>query len=209
MLLLFLMINNNFVHTKVQNIKTTMFNQTFAQIRILSYQLPDPPRADRAMHHLLCNNIKLTRKVLTRNLIRTIMKRDIGTNEVEKYVDIVCKQNVKKKRNVSMIRYTMRMKLDDAEFDEKMIRKQFNMKRSEYEKATIRGSPVDEEFRRIMKLEVEDVWVKGKQKNTEKVRRLVKKYAPTDENGNIRDVVVTDDKLAEMNDNVGKCENLW
>ena len=55
-----------------------------------------------------------------------------------------------------------------------------------------------------MKLEVEDVWIKGKLKNAEKVRRLVQKYAPTDENGNIRDVIVTDEKLAEMNDNVGK-----
>ena len=92
MLLLSLMIVTSSVHTKVQTTKLTMLNQTFAQIRNLSYQLPDQPRADRAMHQLLCTNIKLTRKVLTVNLIRTILKRNIGTNDVERYVRIVCKQ---------------------------------------------------------------------------------------------------------------------
>ena len=86
MLLLFLMINNIFVLTKVNNIQTIMSSQTFALIRNLSYQLPDPPRADRAMHQLLCVNLKLTRKVLTKNLIRMIIKKDIGTNEVENFV---------------------------------------------------------------------------------------------------------------------------
>jgi hypothetical protein len=68
--------------------------------------------------------MKLTRKVLTKNLIRTIMRKNIGTNDVEKYVNVVCKQNVRKKRNVGMIQYAMNMKLDDAEYDEWMIRKQ-------------------------------------------------------------------------------------
>ena len=54
-------------------------NQTFAQIRILSYQLPDQTRDDRAMHQLICTNIKLTRKVLTTNLIRTILRKNVGT----------------------------------------------------------------------------------------------------------------------------------
>ena len=75
---------------KVQTTSNKMMNQTFAQIRMLSYQLPDQPRADRAMHHLLCTNIKLTRKVLTRNVIKTIMDKNVGTNDVEKYVKNVC-----------------------------------------------------------------------------------------------------------------------
>ena len=78
MLLLSLMIGNHFVLTKVQNTRVTMFNQTFALIRNLSYQLPDQMRADRAMHQVLCSNIKLTRRVLTKNVIKTIA----STNEV-------------------------------------------------------------------------------------------------------------------------------
>ena len=91
MLLLFMTIRDNSVHTKVKNIKSTMLSQTFAQIRSLSYQLPDQPRSDRAMHKLLCTNIKLSRRVLTKNLISTIMKKNIGTNDVEKYVHVLCK----------------------------------------------------------------------------------------------------------------------
>ena len=86
MLLSFLMNINILVLTKVQYNPNTMLSQTFAQIRNLSNQLPDPIRADRAMHQLLCTNVKLTRKVLTKNLLKTMMKKNIGTNDVEKYV---------------------------------------------------------------------------------------------------------------------------
>jgi hypothetical protein len=106
------------VYKRAKTTKDTMLSQTFPHIRILSHQLPDQQRAGRAMHQLLCTNVKLTRKVLTKNLIRTIMRRNIGTNDVEKYVRIVCKQNVRKKRNVGMIINAMKMKLNDAEYDE-------------------------------------------------------------------------------------------
>ena len=80
------------------------------------------------------------------------------------------------------------------------MRKDFVYKLNEYKKATIRGSQVDVEFRRVMKREVEHVWILGKQKNRDKVNWLVKKYVPVDANGNIRDVIVTDEKLAEMSE---------
>merc|ERR1712030_280966 len=110
------------------------------------------------------------------------MGKNIGTNDVEKYVKVVCKQNVRKKRNVAMIRNAMKMKLDDAEYDEKMVRKQFTYYLNEYRKVTIRGSFADEKFKSVMKNEVEILWNLGKQKNKEKIDRLVKKYAPVDEN---------------------------
>ena len=95
MLLSFLMNINILVLTKVQYNPNTMLSQTFAQIRNLSNQLPDPIRADRAMHQLLCTNVKLTRKVLTKNLLKTVMKKNIATNDVMKYAKGVCKKNVK------------------------------------------------------------------------------------------------------------------
>ena len=198
------MIGSIFVHIKVEATETTMYSETLAQIRILSYQLPDPPRADRAMHQLLSTNIKLTRKVLTKNLINTIMKRNIGTNDVEKYVQVVCKQNVRKTRNIAMIRHAMKMKLDDAEYDERVTRKYFYEKLNEYRKVMIRGSLVDEEFRRMMKREVEDVWMEGKKKNANKVISLVRKYAPADEKDDTRDVLVTDAQLSDENGNMEK-----
>ena len=116
MLLLFLLMINIFVHTKVPKSEISM-NQTFAHIKDLSFQLPDHQRADRAMHQLLCSNIKLTRRVLTKNLIKMIMKKDIGTNEVETFVKNVCKQNVNSRRNVGLIKSAMNVKLKDAEYD--------------------------------------------------------------------------------------------
>ena len=98
-MLLLLLMTTSLVHIKEETIITTMLSQTFAHIRNLSYQLPDQPRADRAMHQLLMTNIKLTRKVLTSNVLKAIMKRNIGTNDVEKYVEVLSKQNVRKKKN--------------------------------------------------------------------------------------------------------------
>ena len=187
MLLLFVIKFNNLVLSKVQTIPNIMLNQTFAQIRNLSNQLPDPGRADRAMHQLLSSNIKLTRKVLTRNLLKTMLKKNVGTNDVVKYVNGVCKQNVKKTNKAAMIQFAMKMKVRDAEYDERVTRKAFNQKLSEYNEATIKGSHADITFRNIMKYEVEDVWIKGKHKNKEKVFKATMKYTPADENGNIRE----------------------
>ena len=75
MLLLPLMIQNVLVLTKRSNKPaSTMSSETFAQLRSMSLHLPDPVRADRAMHALLCSNIKLSRRVLTRNVLKSIMK---------------------------------------------------------------------------------------------------------------------------------------
>ena len=204
MLLSFLMNINILVLTKVQYNPNTMLSQTFAQIRNLSNQLPDPIRADRAMHQLLCTNVKLTRKVLTKNLLKTVMKKNIATNDVMKYAKGVCKQNVKNTNLKAMIHYAMKMKVKDAEYDESITRKIFNQKMSEYKSATVVGSLADVEFRNIMKYEVESVWSRGKLKNKEKVFRMMMKYAPMDENGNVRDVIVTDEMLTRMGEHSEK-----
>ena len=146
-----------------------MFSETLAQIRHLSLQSPDPMWADRAMHTLLCTNIKLTRRVLTKNVLKKLKQLGIGTNDVEKYAGIVCKQNVKQKRNVDLIKYTMKTKVDDAIFDEKMIRREFVRKSVVFGRTIRKHSQIDMEFKRIMRNEVETVWKDGKQKNTEKV----------------------------------------
>ena len=64
------------------------------------------------------------------------MKKNIGTNDFEKYVSIFCKQNVRKKRNIGMIRSALKMKLDDAKYDENVVQRQFNQKHREYKSVT-------------------------------------------------------------------------
>ena len=97
-----------------------MFSETLARIK----SFPDPQRADRAMHKLMCTNIKLSRRVLTKNVLRRLMHLNVGTNEVEGYVAGLCKQNVRKERNHTLIRDCMRMKVHDSEYDERNIRKE-------------------------------------------------------------------------------------
>ena len=174
---------------------STMSSETFAQIRSLSLNLPDPVRADRAMHNLLCTNIKLARRVQTKNVLMSILKLNIGTNDVERFAFVVSKQNVKKVRNVNLINYTMKTKVCDAEFDEKNTRKEFIRKSIEYGRLTIRGSVFDEEFRRLMKIEVEKVWNEGKMKNKQKIQYLMSKYGPDKQSDDIRDVAYSDAKL--------------
>ena len=70
---------------------------------------------------LLCVNIKLTRKVLTKNVLKTILNKNVGTNDVEMYVRNICKHNVQKKRNIGMIKNAMKMKMMDAEYDEERL----------------------------------------------------------------------------------------
>ena len=72
----------------------------------------------------------------------------------------------------------MRMKQDDAEWDEKCARRKFVEASIEYAKVIKKDKFVDEEFKRIMKTEVEYVWNTGKFKNRNKIPHLVEKYHP-------------------------------
>ena len=123
------------------------------------------------------------------------MKLEIGTNDVEKCAMIVGKQSVKKIRNSKLIMYAMRLKVCDAEHDERCTRRMFMKKSVEYARQTYRGSPVDREFKRLMKYEVEKVWNIGKEKSKQKVANLMSKYAPEDDFEDIRGIVYTDAKL--------------
>ena len=128
------------------------------------------------------------------------MQKNIGTNEVEHYVKNMCKHNVRKNRNVGMIRSAMKVKLEDAEYDEKQTRKLFNAKFKEYRNCSVKGSVIDEQFNKVMRHKVEEIWRLGKEKNKQKVERLVQKYSKGNTDyivdGEIRNVGVTDEKLA-------------
>jgi hypothetical protein len=70
------------------------------------------------------------------------MKLKIGTNDVEKYAVIVCKQNVRKVMNSKLIMHAMRSKVCDAELDERCMRRIFTKKSFEHAMQNFRGSPV-------------------------------------------------------------------
>ena len=102
-----------------------MLRQTFAYIRELAQECYDPNRASQAMHDLLCSNMKLSRRTLTTNLLIKLKQLGIGTHDVEKYAMGVSKQNVRKTRNVQLIRDILKHKANDAKYDQECVRKEF------------------------------------------------------------------------------------
>ena len=111
---------------------------------------------------LLCGNFKLTSRILTKNLLTKLMRLKCGTNEVEKYSEIVCTQSVQKGDNRKLIKDAMKYKVDDAKFAEKQEISEFVRSKIEYHRVVINRSMIDEIFNRMMKAEVEHVWNEGK-----------------------------------------------
>ena len=120
------------------------------------------------------------------------MESSLGTNDVEKCASKLCKQNVKKGRNVKLIRDIMKSKVEDAEYDAHMIRKEFIRKSVQYNRVITKGSGIDIEFKNVMKREVEDVWKDGKKKNVDKIENLKNRYKPAHGNGVIRNIEYSD-----------------
>ena len=102
-----------------------MSAQAFAHIHQISFELLNPAQGSRAMHDLLVDNLKLAKRNLTKDLLSRLMFLGVGTNEVENYAQRVSRQNVRRGRNVRMVRDMMRNKLDDARFDERQVRRMF------------------------------------------------------------------------------------
>ena len=96
-ILLFLVLFSANKRSRIQN--PTMSSPTFAHIHNLSLDLQNPAQGSRAMHTFLCKNIKLTRKVLTKDLLSKLVVIGVGTNVVENYVKKMSKQNVKPGRH--------------------------------------------------------------------------------------------------------------
>ena len=178
-----------------------MLRQTFAYIRELAKEFYDPDRASQAMHDLLCSNMKLSRRTLTKNFLLKLKLLGVGTHDVERYASGVCRQNVRKARNVKLIRDILKHKVDDAKYDEDCARKQFVRSKIIYYKIVKRGSFVDQEFNRVMKYEVEWVWNNIQEKHGYKVSHLLEEYG-TDKHEDMRKVKYTDDDLKNVMDNV-------
>ena len=92
---------------------------------------------------------------------------------METFAKVVCNQNVRKRRNGKLVNEAMKHKVNDAAFDEKRMRRVFVRSRIEYSKNVRKGSMVDVVFNKMMKDEVEQIWLTGKLKNVEKVGTLL------------------------------------
>ena len=53
------------------------------------------------------------------------MQLSVGTNEVERYARMMCKQSMRSVRNKKLIRNTMKYKVEDAEYDWMCAKRKF------------------------------------------------------------------------------------
>ena len=98
--------------------------QTLAQITNIAYLSTDPIRAERAMRNCICSNVKLCKRVLTKDMLNDLYRQGIGTNEVEVCVKRLCKNMVNKHRNLNIVKSIMKEKVKDAHIEVESFRKQ-------------------------------------------------------------------------------------
>ena len=152
-----------------------MLSEAFAQIKGITRLLADPIRAERAMHSRLLSCLKVSKKVITRDLLSVLLKYKISTNDVNKCVQILCKDNMNQKRREKLVCCMMKDKLDDAEKEVRRARRENSNKIEEYRKVIREGGPADLSFKMIMRREGEKVWNNGRLRKQMKVEHLMRK----------------------------------
>ena len=82
-----------------------MFRETLAQIKNLASILADPIRAERVMHLRLVSCLKVCKRVITRDLLSVLHKYKVGTNDVNKCIQVLNKNrdNINPKRKETVM----------------------------------------------------------------------------------------------------------
>ena len=152
-----------------------MYRNTLAQIKTISQYLADPPRAERVMHNRLLSSVKLSKKVITRDLLSVLCKHKVGTNDVNRCVTVLCRNSENYKRRMKILYFLMKDKMDDADREVKRARNENLRMIKEYKKVIKEGEIVDLSFREILKRERDKVWSDGKKKNQRKIEFMMKR----------------------------------
>ena len=127
-----------------------MIRETLSLICTLSQETRAPERSQQAMQELLFSNLKLVRTNSTLNLLNSLLRRQIGTNEVERYAKIVVGQCAKMKSERGLVMFAMRHKVRDAWACVQHARYVFIGWKKELYKWMKRGSYIDIMFQRAM-----------------------------------------------------------
>ena len=139
-----------------------MSSRSFALLNQLSHETQRPIEVGLAMHQYLISNLKLTKRNLTVNRLKTLWKNKIGTNEAMIHANNISKHFVRRNGYNRSVQYIMKEKILDAECEERYIRNKFLKCKRSYHEVIKKNSIVDIIFNRIMRYEVEKVWSEGK-----------------------------------------------
>ena len=174
-----------------------------SRIDNLAREAADPHEAGWKMRQVYFTQIKLTKRQLTVDLLRKLLERGIGTHEVEQLAQRVIKGEPR--RNSEIVKKLLKLKLDDAIKWRKRINRQSWKEKQELYRVINRRGMLKEEFWNAVRLEVERVWTKGKEKNQEKADRLEVTYKGAKPNtGMVDNIKVGDRELGEDLENVEK-----
>ena len=151
-----------------------MSRETLAQIKLFSNFSPDPIRAERAMTRRLFCNVKLCKKVITRDLLKSLSKHRTGTSEVIECVRKLCRNGSDKRIN-KMVCTIMKDKLRDSENEARRAKNEYKKATEEYRRHIQMRGVTDEGFKLAMKSEAEKTWTVGKKKSKNKILTLLNK----------------------------------
>ena len=110
--------------------------------------------------------------------IITLRRHQCGTNEVEKWSRICGGQMSSHTRSNDrkLVNTAMKMKIEDAKWNAKAMKKEFLFSKSQYRKVIRRSTMIDLEFQKLMRFELENLWHVRKLANQKKVRHLLQKW---------------------------------
>ena len=125
------------------------------------------------LSRLFCD-VKMCKKVLTRNLLDRLVSKRIGTREVQKGVSRMYRNKKNMRRQHRTVNIIMKDKLIDSEDEVKKAKTDFERATKEYREEIPQGTIIDSLFNVIVKKEMEKIWNNGKKKNSKKIEMLAK-----------------------------------
>jgi len=181
---------------KYLNLKMSIPRSALPVLWIISTLFPNPWRANRAMKTALKTNIKLTKRTLTLNLLRTMQREKLGTKDAEKIAAELSRNS--NTRNSEIVKDVMKWKIKDAENDLKNVKKEYITARNEVREAVPWKSEAGRRFGYLTTRVMNEVWDEGKENNDEKVKKLKEAVKKKNDKVDVyKGVKVSDQALGE------------
>ena len=119
------------------------------------------------------SKVKVTKRVLTVNLLKTLKEKNIGTNEIEHHLKNKSWNN---HWSSKMRKCMLNVKIDHANVELSKARSIFSRQYKHLIGRWGHNNVISSRFKQLMQNEVEYYWESGKAKNNEKVKHLKEKW---------------------------------
>ena len=169
-----------------------------AHLKVLSAMTADPIKAARVMLDTGKKHMKVTKKQISLNTIERLLKKQLGTEDVERMAMKVVKECGK--RDVGFINFVMARRKQDAE-------KKVSKAKSEWQNSlkylrNLLPPRLMDEYSNFVRTIMESEWQSGISKMKRKILRLEERYHPWRKPAQPRfdNIKISDEELAPMED---------